>query len=148
MSLFRRLRAALSLGILWAAIWCLLMSPFAYAQFYEARHYNDVAPPAWKLLIYLLMPGVWGFISGVGFSALIAIRGMRGGMSTINSRRLTAWGAASGLLAPAFLGVSWAFSGGDRYFIFPWIAIAVMSGAINAALAGASGLLMRREQPS
>src|SRR5579872_2755431 len=139
MSLFRRLRAGLTLGLLWAAIWCLLMSPLAYSQFYEARHNHDVAPPTWALVGYLLEPAIWGFISGVGFAALIALRGRRDGMSTINPRRLTTWGAASGLLAPAFLGIVWAFSEGTRSYIFPWIVIVVMSGAINAALAGVSG---------
>src|SRR5690348_8567196 len=98
MPLFRRWRAGLTFGVLWAAIWCLLMSPFTYSQFFEARQKHDVAPPGWALLIYLLKPAIWGFTSGVGFASLIALRGRRDGMSAINSRRLTAWGAASGLL--------------------------------------------------
>jgi len=138
---FRRVRAGLTLGSLWAAGWSLLLSPWAYWRWYEYQRAFDVRRPAWEIVIFFPTPAIWGFISGLAFAAIIAFMGRGGGKPRLSLFRLTAWGLASGLVAPAFFGAVLALSAGDGVLL-PWMVLALVSAAINAVLAAVSWALL------
>jgi hypothetical protein len=92
-------------------------------------------------VIFFLAPAVWGFISGLAFAAIIALMARRDGKPRLSLSRLAAWGLASGLFAPAFLGAVLALSAGDGVLL-PWMVVALVSAAINAALAAVSWALL------
>ena len=118
----RRIRAAIGMGLTWAAAWFAAGMVLARVPGFS----SDVP--------FALLFAPLGFVTGVIFAAIIAgIEGRRG-LDRTSLPRFAVWGAASGLLLSGMFVVAAAFRGGPvrREFLTfgPPLAIA---GAICAA---------------
>lgn len=97
----RRIRAAIRMGLTWAAAW------FA-AGVLLAR-----VPGFFSDLPFALVFAPLGFMTGVLFSGiLVAIEGRRG-FERMSLSRFAGWGAASGLLLSGIFVIAVAVRGGD-----------------------------------
>jgi hypothetical protein len=82
----RRVRGAIGMGILWGAVWSVVgMVPRWVLGL------NTDAP-------FPLVFGVFGFVSGVTFSVLLALTEGRRGFDQLSLPRVAGWGALGGLL--------------------------------------------------
>jgi len=118
----RRIRAAVGMGLIWAAAWGVAGGLLARMAGID----TDLP------LAYLFAP--LGFVTGVIFSAiLVGIEGRRG-IDRASLPRFAGWGAASGLLLSAIFVVGAALRGADVWGEFltfgPALAVA---GSVCAA---------------
>jgi len=91
--MFRRLRAALSLAALWAAIWLPVGIVLDFIFGWTGR--------SWRLPIWY--PVVWtllGAASGAAFAFLLAALGRQSTLDELSPRRLALWGATVGAALP------------------------------------------------
>lgn len=129
----RRIRAAIGMGITWAAAWSLAGGVLARVPGFS----TDLPLP--------LLFAPLGFITGIIFSGiLVGIEGRRG-FGRTSLTRFTTWGAASGLLLSAVFVVGALLRGANAWSEFllfgPPLAVA---GA--ACAAGSLAVARRGEQ--
>jgi hypothetical protein len=133
----RRIRAAIGMGLTWAAAW------FA-AGILLAR-----VPGFFSDLPFALVFAPLGFLTGVGFSGiLVAIEGRRS-FDRMSLPRFAGWGAASGLLLSGIFVVGAVLRGGDAWgeFLLFGPALAVASAACSAGSLALARRAERRELP-
>jgi len=122
----RRIRGAIGMGLTWAAALFAVGSVPRWVFGVS----TDVPIP--------LVSGVFGFIAGVTFSALLVLAEGRRSFDQMSIRRFAGWGAISGLL----LSVLWA-----NAVSLPWgemLAIAPVFALASAVCASGSLALARR----
>jgi hypothetical protein len=91
--MFRRLRAALSLASLWAAVWLLAGIVLDFIFGWTGR--------SWRLPIsYLLIWTLLGAASGAAFAFLLAALGRQHTLEELTPRRVALWGATVGAALP------------------------------------------------
>ncbi|HEY6156451.1 MAG TPA: hypothetical protein VIV88_03310 [Gemmatimonadales bacterium] len=131
-SWWRRIRAAIGMGIIWGAVW-------SGAGALLAR-----VPGFYSDLPFALLFAPLGFVTGIIFSGiLVGIEGRRG-FDRMSLARFAAWGAVSGLLLSAIFVVGAALRGATvwgEFLVFgPPLAMA------SAVCAAGSLALARRAQ--
>jgi hypothetical protein len=131
-ALGRRVRAAVRMGLIWAAVWFV-------AGILLAR-----VPGVFSDVPFAILFAPLGFLTGIIFSGILAgVEGRRASERPSLSR-FAAWGAASGLLLSAIFVVGAALRGGnwwsDLLLFGPPLAIA------SAACAAGSLALARRAE--
>ena len=99
MGLLRKLRGAISLGLVWAIPWWFagaLLSPYlrTLANALPPRSIADAAFDG-------LLTGWYGFLAGVVFSGLLAVVGRRRAFREITPPQMAGWGIASAALLMA-----------------------------------------------
>lgn len=114
----RRVRGALGMGLIWALAWSAVgLLPRLVLGF------NPDAP-------FPIIFGVFGFIAGVTFSALVIVADGRRSFDQVSVRRFAGWGALGGFLLSAIFARLASLSGSDVLAVVPTFAIA---GAISAS---------------
>ena len=91
--MFRRLRAALSLASLWAAVWLPtgIVLGFVFGSPVRSWHRSLWYPVVWTLL---------GGSSGAAFAFLLAALGRQYTLDELSPRTLALWGATAGAALP------------------------------------------------
>lgn len=133
----RRIRAAIKMGLTWAAAW------FA-AGIVLAR-----VPGFFSDLPFALVFAPLGFMTGVLFSGiLVAIDGRRG-FERMSLSRFAGWGAASGLLLSGIFVVAAALRGGNAWgeFLLFGPALSISSAACAAGSLALARRAAIRELP-
>ena len=122
----RRVRGAIGMGLTWAAAWFAagLVPRWVFG-------FNADAP-------FPLVFGVFGFIAGITFSALLVLTEGRRRFDQMSLPRFAGWGAASGLLLSALFAKAASFGWRDVLVIAPTFALA------SAVCASASLAVARR----
>lgn len=144
MSMARRVRGVAVMSLLWAVAWVLVWLPLVLYSLRGPRIQFDVVVDTTPLWEVLLPPAIWGAISGATFALFVAVLGSRRGWSALGVRHAVAWGALSGLVAPIGLV---AISGSPRLYwsdSWPFLVIALLSAALNGALAAVTVALAKR----
>lgn len=108
----RRIRGALGMGVVWAAAW-------GFAGGFP-RWIFGIETDAPLPLIF----GVFGFIAGVSFSAVIALIEGRRRFDQMSVPRFAAWGATGGLLLSVVLARATSLGWGDFVALASTLAIA------------------------
>jgi hypothetical protein len=126
--LLRRIRGALGMGLIWGAAWGIAGSLPRWLFGIE----TDVPFP--------LVFGVLGFISGVTFSAVIALTEGRRSFDQLSIPRFASWGAVGGFLVSALFARAASLGLGDVLVVAPTFAVAC------AACASASLAIARRAE--
>jgi hypothetical protein len=108
----RRIRGAIGMGLTWAAA---LFAAGSVPRWVFGVS-TDVPIP--------LVAGVFGFIAGVTFSALLVLTEGRRSFDQMSIRRFAGWGAISGLLLSALWANAVSLRWGDVLVIAPTFALA------------------------
>lgn len=122
----RRVRGAIGMGVIWGAAWSGAGMVLAAITRFQAD-----AP-------FPLIFGVLGFISGVIFSAFLALTERRRSVDQMSLPRFATWGALGGLLLSALFAKAASLGLGDVLMIAPTFALA------SAVCASASLAVARR----
>ena len=91
--MFRRLRAALSLASLWAAVWLPAGILLGFLFGWTGRSWRL---PLWYPVVWTLL----GASSGAVFAVLLATLGRQHTLGELSPRRLAVWGATVGAAIP------------------------------------------------
>jgi peptidoglycan/LPS O-acetylase OafA/YrhL len=110
--LLRRIRGAIGMGFTWGAAWAVAGFVLAVVTGFKAD-----AP-------FPLVFGVFGFMAGVIFSALLALTEGRRRLDQMSLPRFAAWGATGGLLLSVLFATAASFGWGDVLVIAPTFALA------------------------
>lgn len=132
---FRRIRAALVIGITWALGW----APFGVPVALIVDPTNRLDEP------WLLIFAIPGFIGGVCFSAVVANRGRGHTLLDLRPRRVALWGAGAGLVTgtvPFLIGEP---AGNVSVPLLATVVIGTV-GALSAVSAAGSLLLAQRAE--
>jgi len=90
----RRLRAAFSFAVLWAAVWLLVGMVVAWFSGWTADSLRNL--PSWYPVLWTLL----GASGGVIFALLLATLGRHHTLSDLSARGVARWGAAAGAALP------------------------------------------------
>ena len=129
----RRIRGALGMGFIWAVVWSAAGSVPRWVL-----GFNPDAP-------FPIIFGVFGFIAGVIFSAILALTERRRGFDEMSLPRFAGWGAVGGLLLAALFSAAVSLGWGDVLAVAPTFALACAVSA-SGSLAVARRAV-RRELP-
>jgi hypothetical protein len=130
----RRIRGAIGMGVVWGAAWSGAGIVAAVLTGFAAD-----AP-------FPLVFGVFGFVAGVIFSALLALTEGRRRFDQMSLPRFAAWGAVGGLLLSTLFAMAASLGWGEVLVIAPTFALACAvcaSGSLAVARRA-----VRRELPS
>lgn len=120
----QRIRGAIGIGVTWAFVWS--------AAGGVPRWVFGVNTDAPLPIIF----GVFGFIAGMIFSAVLALTEGRRRFDQMSLPRFAGWGAMGGLLLAAVFAKAVSLSGGDMLALAPTLAVAsAVSAAGSLALA-------------
>jgi hypothetical protein len=129
----RRIRGAIGMGVMWAAAWSAVGS--------VPRWVFGVNTDAPLPLVF----GLFGFIAGVVFSAVLALTERRRRFDQMSLPRFAGWGAMSGLLLSALFAKALSLGWGDVLALAPTLAVAsAVCASGSLALAQRA---VRRELP-
>ena len=129
----RRIRGAIGMGVIWAAAWFAVGSLPRWAF-----GVNTDAPLP-------LVFGVFGFVAGVIFSAVLTMAEGRRSFDQMSLPRFAGWGALGGVLLSAVIARVGSLGLGDVLALAPTLAIA-SAGCAAGSLAIAKRTV-RRELP-
>src|SRR5688500_15985383 len=99
--LVRWLRGALSIGVTWAVLW-MVFGTLLFIVF-ELVQPEDI-DAAEGLVAVLPLFGLIGFLSGLGFAALLSLAERRHQVSALSLGRVALWGALGSASIPLMLG--------------------------------------------
>jgi hypothetical protein len=135
--LLRRIRAALGMGLIWAAAWSAAGALLARVPGF----YSDLPFP--------LLFAPLGFVTGIIFSGLLVVIGGRRGFVRTSLSRFAVWGAVSGLLLSGIFVVGAALRGASawREFLAFGPALAMASAVCAAGSLAVARRAERREIP-
>ena len=134
--IYRRVRGALGIGLMWAAAWGLLGGGLSAAMFASLRGELTFGI-GWRLFWSgVFQWSVGGFLTGVAFAALLSIMESRREDSAQSMRRIAGWGALGGMVPPTLVFALAASTG----IVVPAAATLVLIGT-GAALGSSSAAL-------
>ncbi len=143
----RRLRAAVSIGLLWALGWLPIGAAVAWYAAARPPHPTDLIFRPVDLAVFLPAWTIWGGLSGGGFALVLGAVERRRGLAQLSLGRTAAWGALGSLSVPALLVALDVLRGAARSPLYDWrpalVALAVSAG-LGAACAAGTLLLARR----
>ena len=108
----RRIRGAIGMGVLWAAVW--------FAAGSVPRWVFGVNTDAPLPLVF----GLFGLIAGMVFSAVLALTEGRRSFDQMSVSRFAVWGAMSGLMLSALFAKAGSLGWGDVLALAPTLAVA------------------------
>jgi hypothetical protein len=124
----RRLRGALAIGVTWALLWgAIALILFVGFMLFEPE---DVGPGEGLTVVVPVLAAV-GFLSGLGFSLVLAVTERSKAVHELALPRVALWGLLGGVAIPLLMGAD----GG-----MGWI-----TGPMGAIFATTSVALARRE---
>jgi len=126
----RRIRGAIGIGVLWAAVW--------FAAGSVPRWVFGVNTDAPLPLIF----GVFGLAAGMVFSAVLALTEGRRSIDEMSLPRFAGWGAIGGLVLSALVAKVGSLGWGDVLALAPTLAVA---SAVSAA--GSLAMARRAAKP-
>ena len=132
---WRRIRAAIGMGLTWGAAW-------SGAGMLLAR-----VPGLSSDLPFALLLAPLGFLSGIVFSGILVVMERRRRLDRMSLSRFAGWGAASGLLLSGVFVVGAALRGGGLWgeFLVFGPSLAVASAACAAGSLAVARRAERRE---
>ena len=148
MTFSRRARGVLVMALLWALVWVvvwLAVAPVLFSVDFPPAETN-LAYFLSRLWRFLLPPTVWGTISGATFAGFVAVLGSRRGWNALGIRHALVWGALSGLAGPIVLTAFLLTTSASDWLVL--LTIALVSVALNAALAAGTIALAKRGEPT
>lgn len=145
--MLRRLRATLTIALLWALVWLPIGLALAlYAGSRSPQPSHVISRPV-SIPLFVTAWTVWGALSGAAFAVVLALTERRRTIENLSTSRIAIWGALGAVALPLLLtaidvvrtpvglrGYSWRF---------PLLILAV-SAALGAACATATLALARR----
>lgn len=134
MSLLRKLRGVLSIGLTWAASWVVVGT--ALGLIVRVIDPDSIDPGEGIAMIRVF--ATIGFISGVGFAGLLSVAESRKTILNLSLGRVALWGILGGAVVPLVVGLA------DQLFIF--CPLGALSATASVAIAR-SGELHAPEQP-
>jgi len=146
----RRLRATLSIALIWALVWLPMGLALAlYADSRPAQPSDVISRPV-SIPLFVTAWTAWGAVSGAAFALVLAVTERRRTIANLSTLRTAIWGALGAVALPLLLtvidvvrtpvglrGYSWQF---------PLLILAV-SATLGAACATATLTLARRATP-
>ncbi len=127
-TLLRRLRGALGIGVTWAVSWAgigLILG--VILRVLRPQDFDEGESIGKAVMIF----GVIGFLSGLGFSLLLSLGERRGSVNELSLWRVAIWGLLGGVGIPLLMGTDGS--------------MAVMTGPLGALFATASVAAARRK---
>lgn len=116
----RRIRGAIGMGVMWAAAW--------FAAGTVPRWVFGVNTDAPLPLVF----GLFGFLAGVVFSAVLALTAGRRRFDQMSLPRFALWGAMGGLLLSALFAKAGSLGWGDVLALAPTLAVASAVSAVGS----------------
>ena len=133
-----RIRAIVTIAILWAVAWLPLALLFSWLDL------SSVSPSAIEFLRRVVFYCKWGGIIGAAFALFLALAGSGQKGEPLTMARTLVVGTLAGLVPPAL----WLVTGAvrDRYFGYDWTILLLLAatGIMGAVCAWGTLLLSRR----
>jgi hypothetical protein len=148
--MMRHLRAALSIGLLWALAWLPVGAGVALYAGSGPPQPGDLLFRPVAVGPFLSAWTVWGGLSGVGFAVVLGIAERRRGLAQLSLGRLAAWGAVGAMSVPAALVTLDLVRGALRSPLYDWrppVVSLLVSAGLGAVCAAGTLLLARRAPP-
>jgi hypothetical protein len=145
--MLRQLRAALSIGIIWALVWLPIGAAVALYAASEPPRPSDLLHRPVDFGVFLSVWTVWGGLSGTGFSLILAATERRRRLADLSRARTALWGGLGSMSVPAVLtALDWA-RGSLASSLYDWrppVVSLLASAALGAACAAATLAFARR----
>ena len=100
-NVLRRLRGAAGIALTWGSLWAAIGVVLALAIGVLRPEEIDPGEGPGKVAAVL---GLAGFLSGIGFAALLSVGEKRRTIRELSLRRVALWGALGGAAIPALIG--------------------------------------------
>jgi len=139
--LFRRLRGLVGVGVTWGATWAGIGAGIGLII-------GMVDPEAWRwtnpILDWAYGIGVYGFVSGVSFGALLSLKEDRKRLFDLSLGRVALWGLLGSAAVPALLGIAGLLPSGT--LVVEIIEAMVVTGVLGGIFAPGSIAIARQAQ--
>jgi hypothetical protein len=139
MTVARRLKAAVLIGLIWAVAWGLIVS--VAGTLIEVATASRPQIGGWTLSgilhgleVPFVMGAVVGFLAGTAFAALVGTVGRRSSIETLTNRRVALWGGLGSALLIVVARLSLNGLGGGATALLAIAGFFGMSGAVSAVL--------------
>jgi len=99
----RRLRAVLSIAVLWALAWLPIGGVLALYASSRPPQPSDLISRPVSMPLFLTVWTIWGGLSGSLFAVVLGVGERRRGLSDLSVARTAAWGALGSMTVPAAL---------------------------------------------
>jgi hypothetical protein len=135
----RRIRAALGMGLTWAAGWApvgLLIGLVLGGN----RH----TPDGFPVDDWLVPLAALGFVGGTVFSAVLRIADGRRRFDELSLPRFGAWGALGGVVLGVVAVAAWQFDHGFGPVLWPRAAVLIGSSTLLSAISASGSLALAR----
>lgn len=102
--LLRRLRGAVGIGLTWSVLWMLvgLIGVVVIRTFQP----EDIGPGENSVLRLFAITGTIGFLSGIGFAALLSLTERRRKFGELSLLRVAVWGGVGAGIIPFVIGIN------------------------------------------
>jgi len=139
--LLRKARGLLGIGATWGGIWGVIGAGVGVVV-------GIVSPDAWRwtnpIVEWALGIGLYGFVSGVGFGALLALREGRRTLLDLSLRRAAVWGVLGAVAVPLLFGALGTFEAGTT--LADVVGAILLTGALGGVFAPASVAAAKRAE--
>ncbi len=145
--MLRRLRAALTVGVVWAFVWLPIGAAVAlYASARPPQPADLLFRPV-DFTTFLTVWTAWGGLSGTAVAAVLAAAERRRTLGDLSPARTAAWGALGSMSVPTALVLLDLSRGSVTAGLYDWrppLVVLAVSAVLGAACAAATLALARR----
>lgn len=139
MNWWRRIRAAVGMGLTWAVAWTPIGLLIGLIMGGNRR-----IPDGFPLDDWLVPLTALGFVGGAAFSAVLRIAERRRRFAELSLPRFGAWGALGGLALGLVAIAAWQLDAGYGPVLWPRAAVIVGSATILGAVSASGSLALAR----
>ena len=140
-AVLRKLRGLLGVGATWGALWGLIGAGVGVVI-------GLVRPEVWSLtnpiIEWAVGIGLYGFVSGVGFGTLLALREGRSTLLDLSLKRSAVWGVLGAIAVPLLFGAIGMFEAGTT--VGDVLGAILVTGSLGGVFAPASVAAARRAE--
>lgn len=141
MTILRRLRGLLGVGVTWGAMWGAIGAGIGAII-------GIVAPGAWTwanpIFDWAVGMGLYGFVSGVGFGGLLSLREGRKRLADLSLGRVALWGILGAILVPPIFGLLGTFPVGTT--LLDVLGAIGVTGVLGGTFAATSVAIAKRAE--
>jgi len=139
--LFRKIRGLIGLGGLWGTTWAAIGAGVGWAI-------GVMLPDVWlysnPIVKWSIGIGLYGFVSGVGFGALLSLREARKRIGDISLGRAARWGVLGAAAVPPLFGLLGTLPAGTT--LVDMLGAIGVTGTLGGIFASASIAIARRAE--